>query len=69
MSLKFEPSIIMTVRSANPRLRFLVDCLQYAEEERPPASLVSRGLQQCVLQIQRENREAIQWHENHLGGF
>lgn len=56
MSLKFEPSIIMTVRSANPRLRFLVDCLQYAEEERPPASLVSRGLQQCVLQIQRENR-------------
>ena len=56
VSLKFEPSIIMTVRTANPRLQFLVDCLQYPEEERPPATLVSRGLQQCVLEIQRENR-------------
>ena len=46
----------MTVRTANPRLQFLVDCLQYLEEERPPATLVSRGLQQCVLEIQRENR-------------
>ena len=56
MSLKFEPSIIMTVRTANPRLQFLVDCLQYPEEERPPVALVSRGLQQCVLEVQRENR-------------
>lgn len=56
VSLKFEPSIIMTVRTANPRLQFLVDCLQYPEEERPPATLVSRGLQQCFLEIQRENR-------------
>ena len=56
VSLKFEPSIIMTVRTANPRLQFLVDCLQYPEEERPPVALVSRGLQQCVLEVQRENR-------------
>ena len=46
----------MTIKTANPKLQFLADCLHYSEEERPAATLVSRSLQQCVLEVQRESR-------------
>ncbi len=50
VQLKFEPSIIMTVRTANAKLQFLSDCLKYKPEDRPAATYVTRGLQQCVLE-------------------
>ena len=47
---KKEPSIVSTLRSANPKLLFLGDCLKYKPEERPAATFITRGLQQCVME-------------------
>ncbi|XP_059087881.1 uncharacterized protein LOC131884201 isoform X2 [Tigriopus californicus] len=59
VALKLEPSIVMTVRSANPKLQFLTQCLQYNSVERPSATFITTGLQQCILEIQRDNRVSI----------
>ena len=50
MRIKQEPSIIKTLKSATPRLHFLSDCLLYNPLERPAATFLTRGLQQCVME-------------------
>ena len=48
--MSMEPSICETVKTGNPRLQFLLDCFRYNPVERPAATFISRGLQQCVLE-------------------
>ena len=48
--LQTEPSIIKVVRGANPKIQFLTDCLQYNESDRPSAMILSRRLQQSLLE-------------------
>ena len=56
MLIKQEPSIVKTLKSANARLHFLESCFFYNPQERPAATFITRGLQQCVMEIQRESR-------------
>ena len=59
VDLRLEPSIISTVRTANPKIHFLNDCINFEASERPTATFVAGRLQQCVLESNGEKKSTF----------
>ena len=61
MEKRLKPCLLATLDSANPQLKFLSDCFNYSELERPSASVILKELQSFMGEM-AETRQ----HSGHI---
>ena len=60
MEKRMKPCLLATLDSANPQLRFLSDCFNYCQQDRPSASLILRELQSFLAQMEEAGQTGRQ---------